>query len=62
MFNCLKNLFSKKQKCVIGTLVYEVELRFVEKEPEKQKRKYVRSGKYIGKFNGKNNKVKKGKK
>jgi hypothetical protein len=62
MFNCLKNLFSKKQKCVIGTLVYEVELRFVEKEPEKQKRTYVRSGKYIGKFNGKNNKVKKGKK
>ena len=62
MFNWLKNLFNKKQKCVVGTLIYEVELRFVEKEPKKQKRKYVRSGKYIGKFKSKNKKVKKGKK
>lgn len=58
MFNWLKNLFNKKQKCVLGTLIYQVELNLVEKKP---KRKYVKSGKYIGKFKSKK-KNKKGKK
>jgi len=44
MFNWLKNLFKKKQECVIGTIIYEIELREV-----KPKRKYVKSGKYIKK-------------
>lgn len=44
MFNWLKKIFTKKQKCVVGTLIYEIELREV-----KPKRKYVKSGKYIKK-------------
>lgn len=57
MFNWLKKIFTKKQECVVGTLIYEIELREV-----KPKRKYVKSGKYIGKFKSKNKKVKKGRK
>ena len=44
MFNWLKKIFTKKQEYVVGTLVYEIELREVN-----PKRKYVKSGKYIKK-------------
>lgn len=44
MFNWLKKIFTKKQEYVLGTLIYEIELREV-----KPKRKYVKSGKYIKK-------------
>lgn len=58
MFNWLKKLFvrQEEQSYVIFHIIYVDE---PDENPVKQKRKYVRSGKYVGKFKSKNKKGKK---
>lgn len=48
MFSWLKKLFVKpeEQGCIVFHVIHIIE---PDEEPVKQKRKYVRSGKYVGK-------------
>lgn len=58
MFNWLKKLFvkPKEQGYIVLHVIHIVE---PDENPVKQKRKYVRSGKYVGKFKSKNKEGKK---